>query len=222
MSTTDAEHFDQARKMMVDSQLRPNKVSDAALLAAFRRLPREAFLPADLVARDYADEAVRLPGGRAMLQPMVLARLIQAADIVAGERVLVVGAGTGYGTAVIAASGAHVVAVEQDAALLEILRPALATHAPGVQVIAGKLAEGYAASAPYDCIFIEGAAEQIPPGLAAQLAASGRVAAIRHQAGPVWQGAIGRLSGDALSFQALFDCSAQLLPGLERHKSFAL
>lgn len=216
-----ASYFDTARKMMVDSQLRPNKVSDAAVLAAFRKLPREAFLPAELAARAYADEAVRLAGGRALLSPMVLARLIQAADIVAGERVLVVGAATGYGTAVIAASGAKVVAVEQDAALLAMLRPSLAEHAPDAVVVEAALASGCPAFAPYDCIFIEGAAGEIPEGLLAQLAPTGRIAAIRPQAGKVCQGSIGLLSGGALSFAAVFDCAAQVLPGLERQTSFA-
>ena len=105
-----------ARKRMVDGQLRPNRVTDPRVLDAMRELPREDFLPPRPRARAYADEDVPLPGGRAMVAPMVIARLAQLAAVRPGDRALVVCAGTGYGAAVLARCGARVTALEADAA----------------------------------------------------------------------------------------------------------
>ena len=106
-----ADLFADARRNMVDSQIRPNRVTDPRILAAMRRLPRESFLPSAVRALAYADEDVPLGNGRFMMEPMVLARLLQAAALIDQERVLVVGAGTGYGAAVIAACGCKVTAL---------------------------------------------------------------------------------------------------------------
>src|SRR5919202_5397107 len=103
-----------ARKRMVDGQLRPNRVTDPRVLDAMRDLPREDFLPRAAQARAYADEDVPLPGGRALIQPMVIARLAQLAAVRPGDRALVVCAGTGYGAAVLARCDARVTAVESD------------------------------------------------------------------------------------------------------------
>ena len=115
---------------MVDSQIRPNKVVDPRILRAMRELPRERFVPTALRSLAYADEDVPLGNGRALMEPMVLARLVQIAAPVAGERVLVVGAGGGYGAAVLAACGANVTALEEDEALLGLARQLLPAIAP--------------------------------------------------------------------------------------------
>ena len=119
-----------ARKRMVDGQLRPNRVTDPRVLDAMRELPREDFLPATARALAYADEDVPLPGGRALVEPMVIARLAQLAAVRPGDRALVVCAGTGYGAAVLARCGARVTAVESDATLAGIAQKALAAHLP--------------------------------------------------------------------------------------------
>ena len=121
---------------MVDSQIRPNKVSDPRVLAAMRHIPRERFLPSRLAVLAYADEDVPLGNGRALMEPMVLARLVQLAAPTAGEKALVVAAGTGYGSALLAACGAQVTALEEDEALLAIAGPALADIAPAVALAA--------------------------------------------------------------------------------------
>ena len=110
----DTEPFDfaDARNRMVDSQVRPNKVTDPRVLSAMRELPRERFLPARLRPRAYVDEDVPLGGGRVLMEPLVIARLVQLAAPSAGERALVVGAGVGYGSAVLARCGVRVTALE--------------------------------------------------------------------------------------------------------------
>jgi protein-L-isoaspartate(D-aspartate) O-methyltransferase len=209
-----------ARKMMVDSQLRPNKVTDPRLIAAMRSVPREHFLPDALQARAYADEPVLLGGGRAMPEPMVVARMIQLADLQPGEHVLVVGAGTGYSAAVLAAVGAKVTALEDDPALLAIARPALAALAPSVTVVAGALAQGCPASGPYDCIFIDGAVEELPPAIVAQLRPTGRLVMVRAAGDRVGQAVIGRVSTSGLAFQPAFDCAAPKLPAFRKAPAF--
>ncbi len=117
--------FAAARDHMVDSQIRPNRIVDPRIIRAMRTLPRERFLPPELASQAYIDEDLPLPGGRTFMEPLVLARLIQLARVRNGERVLVVGAGAGYGAAVLAACGAAVTALESDAKLLDRARAVL-------------------------------------------------------------------------------------------------
>jgi protein-L-isoaspartate(D-aspartate) O-methyltransferase len=212
--------FTTARKMMVDSQLRPNKVMDDRLIAAFSALPREAFLPASLSARAYADENIRLGQGRVMLAPMALARLLQESNIGTKERVLVVGAGTGYGAAVVAATGADVTALESDSDLLSIARPALAFYAPRVVVAQGSLVAGWSANAPYDLILIEGAVAELPKALEAQLADQGRIMMVQDRGPRIGVAVIGVKTSSGVSFISKFDCVASVLPGFAKEAAF--
>src|SRR5580698_4654527 len=139
-----------ARNNMVDSQVRPNKVVDPRIIDAMRQLPRELFVPPAMASLAYADDDVPLGGGRYLMEPMVIARLVQAATVRRGERALVVGAGCGYGAALLAALGAQVIALEQDAALLDRARAALARAALpaiafAVTLVNGPLAAGWPA-----------------------------------------------------------------------------
>lgn len=177
--------FAKARQNMIDGQLRPSKVTQPALLAAMADVPREAFLPPAQRALAYADEDVAAAPGRWLLEPMVFARLVQAAEVEEGTRVLVVAAGVGYGAAVLARMGARVVALEAPGPLAE----GLARMVPGATAVAGPVAEGWAAGAPYDVILIEGAVAHVPEALLGQLAQGGRLLAVRASARP---GLLGR------------------------------
>jgi protein-L-isoaspartate(D-aspartate) O-methyltransferase len=212
--------FVEARNRMVDSQVRPNKVTDPRILTAMRRLPREAFLPPALAARAYADEDVPLGNGRVLMAPMALARLVQLAEPRPGDRALVVAAGSGYGAAVLAACGARVVALEDDPALRARAATALAEHAPGVELVAGPPAAGWPAGAPYDLILIEGAVPEIPPALGGQLRASGgRLVAVRLADG-IGQAVLAEPVAGELRVRPMFDCSTAPLPALRRAPSF--
>ncbi len=213
--------FAAARDCMVDSQVRPNKVYDPRILAAMRRIPRERFLPADKLAFAYVDEDVKLPGGRVLMEPMVIARLLQASAVVSGERTLVVAAGTGYGAALLAACGASVIALEDDPALLAIARPALAEWAPGVTLVSGPLDAGWPDGAPYDLILVDGAAARFPPALAQQLRPrAGRLAGVlRDGPGPA-HAVLAEATPAGLRPQPLFDCAVPMIPALAKAPGF--
>lgn len=214
--------FAAARAMMVDSQVRPNKVTDPRIIAAMRSLPRERFVPAAQASLAYSDEDVPLGGGRVLLEPMVIARLVQIAAVQEGERVLVVGAGSGYGAALLAACGADVTALEQDAALLAMARAALPQLAPGVKLVEGALAEGWKGGAPYDLILIEGAVPEIPPALPALLRGDGgRIVAVLKPGARVGQAVLcAPLGGGRLHPAPVFDCATPVLPMLRREPGF--
>jgi protein-L-isoaspartate(D-aspartate) O-methyltransferase len=163
-----------------------------------------------------------LGGGRFLMEPMVLARLLQAASLRDNERVLVVGAGTGYGAAVLAACGCRVTALEEDASLLASARAVLPIEAPGVTLVAGPLAAGWPALAPYDLIFIDGAVPMIPPALAAQThQETGRIIAAIYGQGRITQAVIGEATPAGLGISPLFDCATPPIPSLRQAEVFA-
>lgn len=215
--------FAEARHFMVDGQLRPNRVEDPRIVAAMRDLPRERFLPPTLAARAYADADVPLPGGRAMLQPLVLARLVQLAAVRRGERALVLAAGTGFGAALLAAIGAGVTAVENDPALLALARAALpAAVAPGaVTLVEADPARGHAAGAPWDVVLVEGGVADIPRAIEEQLAEGGRIVAIGLAGGPPGRAMLLRRTGGTVTRLQDFDAHAPMLPAFDRAPAFA-
>jgi protein-L-isoaspartate(D-aspartate) O-methyltransferase len=199
-----------ARIHMVDSQVRPNQVNDSRVITAMRSLPRNEFAPAG--SNSYADMDVPLGGGRFLLSPLVIARLAQVALAAHPQKILVVGAGSGYGAAVLALAGASVVALEDE---VRLDTAALAKYAPTAARVSGPLAKGWAAAAPYDCILIEGAVAALPRDLADQLGNNGRMVAILAQTGaPVGLGTIvvAEPGCDGFASRRLFDCTARILP----------
>jgi len=213
--------FEEARNRMVDSQVRPNRVIDPRILGAMRRLPRERFLPASLTALAYADQDVPLGNGRVMMQPMAIARLVQLLAPLQGEHALVVGAGTGYGAALLAACGPRVTALEEDPALLVIARRVLPDVAPKVSLVAGPLAAGWPSEAPYDIILLQGAVRAIPPALAEQLRNdSGRLSAVICNDGRVSQAVLAEATAAGLRAQPMFDCATPDLPSLRPAPAF--
>ena len=214
--------YARARDNMVDGQVRPNKVVDPRIVRAMRSIMRERFLPPHLVSLAYADEDVPLGRGRALMEPMVIARLVQLARVREGDRVLVVGAGPGYGAALLAACGGRVTALEEDEALLAIARQALPAAAPNVVLVTGPLAAGLVRGAPWDVILIEGAVRAIPPVIARQLNPDGGRLVTVLAEGNAASGGQGVLAeagqhdvpGAGVRAQPAFDCTTPLLPPL--------
>jgi protein-L-isoaspartate(D-aspartate) O-methyltransferase len=206
--------FRAARQNMVDSQVRPNGVTDRRVIDAMLAVPRERFVPENRQDLAYADEDVALQAGqhgRCLLAPMTFGRMLQLAAVEPDDKVLIVGAGTGYGAAVIARLAAHVVALEQDEDLLRTARANLESLL-NVTISQGELAAGHAVAAPYDVVLLEGRAEEAPQTLLAQLADGGRlVAPVGHAMLASLRLAVRR--DGSLSWQRGADCSACELPG---------
>ncbi len=217
--------FSAARNNMVDGQIRPNRVTDPRVLDAMRSLPREQFVPPEQANLAYTERDVPLGGGRVLLEPMVLARLVQLARIRPGERALVVAAGTGYGAAVVAACGAEVTALEENEALLAIALRTVPRHAPGVRMVHGAFAAGMAAAKAWDVILIEGAVTVIPPVYASQLSHAGRLVTVVVDAAGVNGRAVlaepVMVAGTPrLRSREVFDCCPPLLPELRAPAGF--
>jgi protein-L-isoaspartate(D-aspartate) O-methyltransferase len=216
----DPQNFAIARRNMVDCQIKPNRVTEPRLLAAMGAVPREAFVPSNLRGVAYLDEALPVAQGRYLITPMVLARLLQEAEIQPTDVVLHVGCGTGYGAAIASRLAATVVGLESDAALAETAAETLAAQGcDSVVVEQGPLAEGCAKHAPYDVIVVEGEIDFLPDALANQLAEGGRLVAVLRENGvgeaTIWVKRNGRIGR-----RALFDAAAPLLPGFERVPGF--
>jgi protein-L-isoaspartate(D-aspartate) O-methyltransferase len=207
--------------MMVDGQVRIADVTDRALLDAMLEVPRERFAPGE-AALAYLD--LDLPvgsgGARRLLKPMVLAKMLQALDLTAGEKVLDVGCATGYGAALMARLAGEVIALEQDDSLLAKAKAAFAASGiANVRAVQGRLTDGCKAESPYDAILVEGCIEIEPETLCAQLADGGRLICIQG-AGPAAKALIYRRDGDDITGRAVFDANAAVLPGFARAPSF--
>jgi protein-L-isoaspartate(D-aspartate) O-methyltransferase len=210
-----------ARINMVEGQIRPSKVTDPALVAAFLAVPRESFVPAHLRGVAYVDEALKLDSGRHLMEPAVLARLLQAAQPRAGERALIVGGGSGYSAAVLARLVEQVVLVEEAATLATQARAVLAATA-NVTVRQGALIDGAPDAAPFDLILIDGGVERIPASLDAQLGEGGRLVTVRLETGALGRAILRERVAGVLSSRVLFDAGSPVLPGFERELEFAL
>ena len=213
--------FAAARRHMVDGQVRTADVTDLRIILAMQEIPRERFVPPASAALAYLD--IDLPVGdggyRRLIKPMVLAKLIHAADIGSSDRVLDVGCATGYGAAVLSRVAGGVVALEQDAGLAQAARTALAGTA-NVSVVGGPLTAGWPQGGPYDVIILEGATEIAPQAYLSQLKEGGRVACVLGS-GPGAKAMIYYRSGDELGGRPVFDASAALLPGFAKTPVFA-
>jgi len=210
-----------ARLHMVDGQLRTNGITDPNLVQAFLTVPRERFVPDALRDSAYVDEDIPLGGGRFLIEPLVLARLILLAEIRAADRVLFVGAGTGYGAAILAALGATVVALESESSLAAAARRILREpNMAAVKVVEGPLARGYDADAPYDAMIFGGAIADVPATLIGQLSEGGRSAAVLRPDAGVGQATAMTRIGSVLSRRSYFDAATPMLPGLQATTGF--
>ena len=215
--------FAAARANMVESQIRPNKVTDPALIRALATLPRERFVRAERRPLAYVDEDLALGGGRFLMEPMVLARLIQTAAPEAGEIALVVGCGTGYAAAVLSRVCEMVIGVESDKALA--VRAAATLTDLGIDnalIVEGPAHAGYPNQAPYDVILFDGAVPAFPDTVAAQCAEGGRmVGVLTGRNRGVGLATVGTNFGGTVSNRAVFDANVPPLPEFAEENVFS-
>lgn len=212
--------FATARQKMVDGQVRPSDVTDIRILDAMLAVPREAFVPDNKQALAYLDLDLEVGKGRYLIQPAVLAKMLQAADIRETDRVLVVGCASGYAAAVIAQFAAQVTATESDSALAAQAKDVLARIGCGnVTVRTAEPADGDPASTPFDVIVLDGATEVTPDRLYGQLRGGGRLVGIFAMSQPARATLITCSHGD-YGHRTLFDAAAPVLPGMNRVPAF--
>ena len=210
-----------ARHNMVEGQIRTNKVTDGPLIAALSDLPRERFVPPGLRGTAYVDEDLPLGHDRHLMEPMVLARLLQTAVVEPGDMALVIGSGTGYSAAVLARLCTTVVAIEENGALAGDASALLTELGiDNAVVVEGLLAEGYAKQAPYDVILIDGAVAAIPPLILDQLAEGGRLVTVVREV-RVGRATLVDRRGGVTSRRVIFDAATPLLPGFAAAPEFA-
>ena len=205
------------RAAMIDSQLRTNDVIDPAVIGAMAAAPREAHVPAALASVAYMDRAIALGHGRLLNAPLVTGRMLVAAAIRPGQRVLLVGAATGYSAGLLARLGAEVHAVEEQDELMATAKSA--TGHDNIHWVAGPLAAGAPGAAPFDRIIIEGAIETLPDALVAQLADGGRLVAARRE-GAVTRLVEGVKAGGAVALRSFADMDVAPLPGFTAPAGF--
>lgn len=212
--------FEAMRAAMVDNQLRTVGVTDPRIVGALSSIPRERFVPEARRMVAYVDDAIEVSPGRYLNTPMAFGRLLSAVRIGRDERVLLIGAATGYGAAVIAQLARAVIAVEDDTVLAAEARARLAALGVGnVSIEAGPLAEGWAPGAPYDAVFVDGAIGMVPQALIDQLRDGGRFAGVVVERG-VDRIVTGVRSGDGFGVNELAEVATPRLPGFEPPSGF--
>ena len=206
---------------MINGQIRPNSVTDPRIIEAFETTPREAFVPKSLREVAYVDEDLEIAPGRYLMEPMVLARLIELAKIGPEDVVLDIGCGTGFSPALLSRLANVVVGLEENPDLANRANEVLTDmEIQNGAVIEGKLIEGCARQGPYQVILIAGGVEVIPEVILDQLADGGRLVTVLKRGG-VGRGHMVVKSGDTLVGKDHFDANSPLLPGFEKEKNFS-
>jgi protein-L-isoaspartate(D-aspartate) O-methyltransferase len=202
-----------ARQAMVDSQLRPQGVSDPLVVSAMASVPRELFVPEEFRPLAYSDRSVPLGGGRKLSPADATGLLLTSLAPRPGQKALVVGAGTGYSAALLSEIGVDVVALDSDPALLSVAAER------GLMTVQGPLEAGHAKDAPFDLILIDGAVDHVPDELIGQLRDGGLIGYAAIDRG-VTRLAVGRKSGGSLGMRTIADSAVDPLPGFTRPRAF--
>jgi len=214
------------RLNMVESQIRTNEVTDRRILDAMMDIDRENFVPAADRALAYMEGEISVQTGeedgcrRTLLNPMVLAKLIQLADIKETDLVLDVGCTTGYSTALLTYLTNSVVGLEQGAKLVEKASANLASaNIINAAIVEGPLNQGYSAEGPYDVILLNGRVNEPPETLLKQLKPGGRVVGVLGE-GVTGKAKIWLNSATGWTSREAFDAAASDLPGFDKDRQF--
>lgn len=200
--------------------MRPSDVTKFPIIDALLSIPREDYVPDDKRDAAYIGENIDIGGGRVVLEPRTLAKMLEAVNVQPKDVVLDLGCGLGYSTAVLAQLAEFVVAVEDDATRAEEAQQNLSAHGvDNAAVFEGVLAEGSAKSAPYDVIMLQGAVEQVPEALLAQVKEGGRIVAIFAE-GALGVVRVGRKIDGTVNWRMAFNAGAPVLTGFTKEVAF--
>ncbi len=210
--------FETRRVVMVDTQVRPQDVTKFPIIAAMLAVPREHFVPDAAREAAYVGSNITLGPRRVVLEARSFAKLLDAVEVVPGEKALDLGVGLGYSSAVLAEMGMMVTAVEEDAAMAAAAAEKLKGLAT---VVCAPVSAGAPEFGPYDIILLQGAAEAIPSDLLAQLKEGGRIGAIFME-GALGIARIGHKLDGKINWRFCFNATAPVLPGFEAQRGFVL
>ena len=214
-------NFEAAREIMVDSQIRPNDVSDPEFVYAFMKTPREAFVPATRKPVAYSELEIETSEGRALWTPRDTGKLLKAIGVKPTDIVLVVGAGAGYETALISLLAETVIALEETSELVDAMSDRFASLGFDRAVaVEGKLAEGLQDQGPFDAIYVCGMVETVPQVWKDQLAEGGRLAVVELEQDGVGRGRVYTKAGDTVSSRYAFDAFPPKFAQFDRKKAF--
>jgi len=179
------QNFQQARENMVVSQLQPSGIVSERIMAAYRAVPREMFVPNAMRGVSYLDDSIALGGGRSLMEPILFAFMLQNARLESGDKVLDIGCASGYSSAVLAHLTDHVVALEQEEKLLQNANDHWETLGilNKISAIVGDHTDGYPEGSPYKAIFINGAVAEVPASLFKQLSDDGAIYTVLMSSG---------------------------------------
>lgn len=212
--------FAARRRTMVDTQVRPSDVTKYPIIDAMLTVPRELFVPSGRRETAYIGENLPIAPSRVILEPRTLAKMLDALDIKDHELVLDLGAGLGYAAAVLARLAGAVVAIEEDKALAAETEATLAeVGVDNVAVVVAPLTEGAPRHGPYDVILVEGAVEEVPEAILAQLKEGGRIGCLFLD-GALGVCRIGYLAEGGMTWRDAFHAAAPVLPGFARRPDF--
>lgn len=210
------------RMTMVDTQIRPSDVTKFTVIDAMLSVPREEFVPDRVRGTAYCDGQIVLGGGRVMLEPRTLAKMLDALDIQPSELVLDLGCGLGYSSAVVARLAEAVIAVEEDTEMAAEAEARLVmAGVDNVAVFPAPLAEGGLRHGPYDVVMLQGGIETLPNAIMSQIKEGGRIAAIFVQEA-LGVCRIGLRSSGSVDWRDAFNAVAPVLRGFAREREFQL
>ncbi|MEM1152114.1 MAG: protein-L-isoaspartate O-methyltransferase [Pseudomonadota bacterium] len=213
--------FANARKIMVDSQIRPNDVTDAPIVRAFLKVPREAFLPPSKQSIAYSELEIPTGEDRAMWLPRDLAKMVKALAPRPTDVAMVIGAASGYSSALLAEVTETVLAVEDTSEAVDRLSDRLlGLGYDQVAAVEAPLTEGLADQGPFDVILINGMVEHVPDALTAQLADGGRLGAVVKLDSALGRSRLYTRAGDTVSFREVFDATPPEFTVFRKPKAF--
>lgn len=211
----------EARKNMVECQLLPNKLTNSTLIDAFAAVPREDFVAQDMKAVCYSDDYVESGAARSLFPPQVLAQLLQALDVQAQHKVLVVASGTGYSAAILRKITADIWALEDNEELRDISRHMFGGHgAEHIHWVKGPVQKGHKAAAPYDRILLNEPADVVPEDVKAQLKDGGKLAAILRGEDGLMEATIITRQGKTFFSEALFETHGKVYEAFKAEENF--
>ncbi|MGL4489990.1 MAG: protein-L-isoaspartate O-methyltransferase family protein [Rhizobiaceae bacterium] len=212
--------FQALRVKMVDGQLRTTDVTSHEVLSAFLSVPRELFVGEAYRSLAYLDDDIEIAPGRYLMEPSPLGKLLQLAAIGPGDKVLIVGAGSGYSSAIVAHIAGQVFGLEQDETLLALAKSNIATlQLSNVEFVSGALEAGAASKGPFNVILIEGSVSKVPSTLVDQLAEGGRLVAVEGQ-GLTGVASSHIKSGKTTAASRAFNLAVKPLPGFQSAAAF--